>query len=153
MIASFVFLRYGNGKGINIYVLVILFCFTLLLRFIAKYRENKLINEGNEERAKFRKIGERIPIMYDELEIKTNSWMQEIEVGSGTQSRNEYVEVNLNVIILEKIHRGHHFKEEFQIDMKPEILRMKLALQNELSFYYKSNDFNDNFLDLDFLFK
>lgn len=153
MIASFVFLRYGNGKGINIYVLVILFCFTLILRFIVKYQENKLINEGNEARANFRKIGERIPIMYDELEIKTNSWMQEVEVGSGTQSRNEYVKVNLNVIILEKIHRGHHFKEEFQIDMEPEILRMKLALQNELSFYYKSNDFNDNFLDLEFLLK
>jgi hypothetical protein len=151
MIASLVFLKYGNG--LNIYVFAILFCFTLLLRFVAKYQENKLINEGNEARAKFREIGERIPIMYDELEIKTNSWMQEVEVGSGTQSRNEYVKVNLNVIILEKIHRGHHFKEEFQIDMEPEILRMKLALQNELSFYYKSNDFNDNFLDLEFLLK
>ena len=151
MIASFVHRKYGSG--INIYVLLILVCFTLILRFVAKYQENKLINEGNEARAKFRKIGERIPIMYDELEIKTNSWMQEVEVGSGTQSRNEYVEVNLNVIILEKIHRGHHFKEEYQIDMKPEILRMKLALQNELSFYYISNDFNDNFLDLEFLFK
>lgn len=29
--------------------------------------------------------------------------------------------------------------------MEPEILRMKLALQNELWFYYDSKDFDNNF--------
>ena len=36
--------------------------------------------------------------------------------------------------------------------MDSEILRMKLALKNELWFYYNSKNFDDNFLDLDFLF-
>lgn len=91
--------------------------------------------------------------MYDELEIKTRSWNQEIEVGSGTNSRNEYVDVNNNHIYFKKLHRGHSFEQEIIIDMDPQILRMKLALKNELYLYFNPNNLDDYFLDIEFLFE
>lgn len=123
-----------------------------IFRLISKYHEKKMIEEGCEARKRLRKIGKRIPVMYNELVIKTNCWVQEIEVGSGTDSHNEYVDVNLNVIIFEKIFDNIHFREEYRIDMEPEILRMKLAIQNELSFYFDPNNVEDSFLDFEFLF-
>ena len=132
---------------------IILFSAVLILYLIVKYQKNKLINDTQNERNSFKKTAERIPILYSELEIKSNSWKQEIVVGSGTRSRNEYVDVNTNIIILNKTYRGHHFNEEYQVEMESEILRMKLAVQNELSFYFNPNNFKDNFLDFEFLYK
>ena len=100
-----------------------------------------------------KKNGEKVVVMYDELEIKTRSWNQEIEVGSGTNSRNEYVDVNNNHIYLKKLHRGHSFEQEIIIDMDPQILRMKLALKNELYLYFNPNNLDDYFLDIEFLFE
>ena len=124
-----------------------------ILSFFLKREKNKLLNASKAKLARLRKIGERIPIMYDELEVKSNSWKQEIEVGSGTQSRNEYVDIHVNVITLSKTYRGHRFDQQYKINMEPEILRMKLALQNELSFYYNPNNFNECCLDFEFLYR
>ncbi|WP_286967702.1 hypothetical protein [Flavobacterium sp. UBA4854] len=124
----------------------------LILRAIARDEENKLINEGKKARTRLRKIGKRIPVSYNELEIKTNCWVQEVEVGTGRNSHNEYIDVNLNVIIFKITFDNIHFREEYRIDMEPQILKMKLAMQKELSFYYDPNNVKDNFLDFEFLF-
>lgn len=121
--------------------------------FWTNYKKNKIISESKFKRENLRKVGEKVIVLYDELEIKTRSWQQEIEVGYGTDSRNEYVDINNNHIYLKKLHRGHYFQQELVIDMKPEILRMKLALKNELSLYYNPKDLNDYFLDIEFLFE
>jgi hypothetical protein len=124
----------------------------IILRLIVKHEEKKILKEGNEARTRLREIGKRIPVMYDKLEIKSNCWIQEIEVGSGTDSHNEHVDVNLNVIIFKITFDNIHFREEYRIDMEPQILKMKLAIQKELSFYYDPNNVEDNFLDFEFLF-
>lgn len=131
-----------------------IFCFALylILHFYLKHQKGKLVAESKSERDRLKKIGEKIIVKYDELEIKTRSWKQEIVVGSGTKSRNEYVDVNQNYIYLKKTHRGHYFEEEFIIDMNPDILRMKLAYRNEIDLYFNPSNLSDFFLDLEFLF-
>lgn len=128
-------------------------CIIVILNFWLKYQTNKIVSESNSIRDNLIKNGEKVVVMYDELEIKTRSWNQEIEVGSGTNSRNEYVDVNNNHIYLKKLHRGHCFEQEIIIDMDPQILRMKLALKNELYLYFNPNNLDDYFLDIEFLFK
>ncbi|MFH6935292.1 hypothetical protein [Flavobacterium sp. FlaQc-30] len=151
MLKIIIFLYHSNHSIGWVGIIVSLFI-ALILRGIAKDEENKLINEGEEARTRLRKIGKRIHVSYNELEIKTNCWVEEVEVGNGRNSHNEYVDVNLNVLTLTKVFDNVHFREEYRIDMEPEILRMKLAIQKELSFYYDPNNVKDNFLDFEFLF-
>lgn len=140
----------GTSSGL---IITILISVILFLKLWLNYQTNKIVSESKSIRDNFKKNGEKVVVMYDELEIKTRSWNQEIEVGSGTNSRNEYVDVNNNYIYLKKLHRGHCFEQEIIIDMDPQILRMKLALKNELYLYYNPNDLEDYFLDIEFLFE
>ena len=140
----------GTSSGL---IITILISVILFLKLWLNYQTNKIVSESKSIRDNFKKNGEKVIVMYDELEIKTRSWNQEIEVGSGTNSRNEYVDVNNNHIYLKKLHRGHCFEQEIIIDMDPQILRMKLALKNELYLYYNPNDLEDYFLDIEFLFE
>ncbi len=149
MTSSFIHLI-GTYSGL---ILTIIISIILIFNFWLKYQNNKFISESKSIRDNLKKNGEKVVVMYDELEIKTRSWNQEIEVGSGTNSRNEYVDVNNNHIYLKKLHRGHSFEQEIIIDMDPQILRMKLALKNELYLYFNPNNLDDYFLDIEFLFK
>jgi hypothetical protein len=142
-----------RGSGLGFIFTICLMILYAILHFWLKYQKNKLVSESKTQRENLKKIGEKVIVMYDELEIKTRSWKQEVVVGSGTNSRNEYVDVNNNHIYLKKLHRGHYFEQELVIDMSPEILRMKLALKTELNLYYNPKDLDDYFLDLEFLFE
>ncbi|TDR18545.1 hypothetical protein [Flavobacterium cheniae] len=141
----------GVSWGFIISMLFI--CLIVILNFWIKFQSNKIDSKSKSVRDNLIKNGEKVVVMYDELEIKTRSWNQEIEVGSGTNSRNEYVDVNNNHIYLKKLHRGHCFEQEIIIDMDPQILRMKLALKNELYLYFNPNNSDDYFLDIEFLFE
>ncbi|OXB04761.1 hypothetical protein B0A81_16490 [Flavobacterium plurextorum] len=116
--------------------------------FIGKYQLNKLIKKEKTELNYFKRHGDKIVIRYDELLLKTNCWIENEEDLEKISDK-----ISRNLIILEKTHRGHHFKIEYEIYMEPEILKMKLALKYELDFYYNSNNFDDNLLDFEFLFK
>jgi hypothetical protein len=142
-----------RGSGIGLIFTICLMILSTILHFWLRYQKNKLVSESKTQREHLKKIAEKVIVMYDELEIKTRSWKQEVVVGSGTNSRNEYVDVNNNHIYLRKLHRGHYFEQEIVIDMNPEILRMKLALKTELNLYYNPKDLDDYFLDLEFLFE
>lgn len=139
-------------SGIMAYVYLFVFLLTVILGYFVKREQKKIVAEGRSERAKLRKTWTRIPIEYDELEIKSNCWKQEIVVGSGTDSRNEYVDVNQNVLLLNKSIGNNNFNIEIMVEMVPEILRMKIAIQKELSLYYNPNNPDEVFLDLEFLF-
>lgn len=138
--------------SVELYGLIILISVLVILRFFLKYQKNKITDKSQNATENFKKKAERIFIQYDDLQIKSNSWQQEIVVGSGATSRNELKAINSNTIILNKKHQGHQFNEEFQVEMEPERLRMKLAIENELSFYYNPNNFDENFLDIEFLY-
>lgn len=144
-----IFLR----PDLGFYVVLILLGAILILRFAMSFQKKRMLAESKAQRKKMRQTGERITVMYDELDIKVRSWQQEVVVGSGVNSRNEYVQVNNNHIYLKKHHGPLYFEQEIIIDMAPEILRMKLALQTELSLYYNPKDPTDYFLDLEFLFE
>ena len=136
------------------FILILLLPFfgaAYLLHYFLKRQYLKMLDESKNSRAQLRKKGVKISVKYDELKIETNSWTQEIQVGSGTRSRNETIDVNHNVIMLKKKHKGHIFKEEYNIDIDSNLLRMKLALQNEIYLYYNPQNYDDFFLDLEFL--
>lgn len=141
------------GVSLGFIISIFFICIIAILNFWLKYQTNRIVSDSKSVRDNLKKKGEKVVVMYDELEIKTRSWNQEIEVGSGTNSRNEYVDVNNNHIYLKKLHRGHCFEQEIIIDMDPQILRMKLALKNELYLYFNPNNSDDYFLDIEFLFE
>ena len=148
MMTSLIILKLSIGTYIGLFFFLV----TVIGSYILKRQQRKMAAEGRSERAKLRKIWTRIPVQYDEFEIKTNCWKQEVVVGSGTQSRNEYVDVNQNVIILDKSIGANNFTIEIMVDMVPELLRMKIAIQKELSLYYNPNNPDEVFLDVEFLF-
>ena len=88
------------GVSLGFIISIFFICIIAILNFWLKYQTNRIVSESNSIRDNLIKNGEKVVVMYDELEIKTRSWNQEIEVGSGTNSRNEYVDVNNNHIYL-----------------------------------------------------
>lgn len=105
------------------------------------------MTEQKKELDYFKRHGDKIVIRYDELVLKTNCWIENDEDLDKVSDK-----ISRNLIILDKIHRGHYFKIEYEIFMESELLRMKLALKYELDFYYMSNNFDDNLIDFEFLF-
>lgn len=89
-------------------MIALLFIF-LVLYLVTKYQTNKLTKDVERARGNLKKTGEKIQVNYHDLEIKKNCWIQEIEVDSDLGSKKEYVNINLNLIIFKKKHRGHLF--------------------------------------------
>ena len=118
---------------------------------IAKYRYQQVEKSVRKDIQNFKSKSNRIQIDYADLEIYSNSWLQEVEVGSGTNSRNEYVQVNANTIKLKKQINNIPFNIECGINMETDILKMKLALKHKIDLYYNPYNPSENYLDLDFL--
>ena len=111
MLTRLLFLK--SSLDIVLIGVIILFCISVIFGFFVRRKHNKLMYEVNCARDYLRKSGEKIPIKYSELEIKTHFWIQEAEYDPEIQTSSKEVNVKLNIIILEKKHRGHHFKEEY----------------------------------------
>ena len=118
---------------------------------IAKYRYQQVEKTVKKDIQDFKSKSNRIQIDYTDLEIYSNSWLQEVEVGSGTNSRNEHVQINANTIKLKKQINNIPFNIEIDINMETDILKMKLAIKHKIDLYYNPYDPNENYLDLDFL--
>lgn len=135
MVTNTIFLRHGI---VGFYLYLLLFIVLGILSLWMKYQRKKLSKVAKDERAIIRKNWVRIPVQYDELEILPNSW--------------DETAVNPNTIRLNKTYNGIEFPLEITIQMATEILRMKIAIQKELSLYYNPQNPDEVFLDLEFLF-
>ncbi|CAM4250035.1 hypothetical protein [Flavobacterium terrigena] len=132
--------------------LVILFCgIVFLISFISKIKQRKEEKKVNNIIEKFKKSSKKIEINYTEIKIKSNSWKQEIEVGSGVNSRNDYIDVCQNDLSFSIEIGDIKYVGLVQIDMNTDILKMKLAYKNNIDFYYDLANPNQYILDLDFL--
>ncbi|SFR51928.1 hypothetical protein SAMN04490243_2532 [Robiginitalea myxolifaciens] len=118
-------------------------------------RNNRFIKnaERKETRRKEQLIrtGKKVPVNLDEVKIHTNSYLQEVEVGSGYARRNETVDVDHNVILLEIPYANEVINYRIDVGMDPERLRMHLAIKGETILYVDPNDPNNHYLDLKFL--
>lgn len=97
------------------------------------------------------KSGDQIIVNLDLLDIRTNSYLKEIEVGSGYRTRNETIEVNHNVIQIEIPYQDTIISYKVNVDMDPTKLKLHLVVQKETLFYVDPKNPDNNFLDLRFL--
>lgn len=138
---------YFVGVGV---VLILPFAHYMIKSHLVSKR---LSEEDSERIKKLKKTGDKITVDLDELKIKTNSYKQEISVGSGYRQRNEYVDVNYNVILIKVPYRNEVIKYRLNIDMDPNKLRMHFAVKGKTELYVDSQNPNNNYLDFKLLGK
>lgn len=129
-------------------ILVLPFVFSMIK---SKLREIKVLDENAELIDELVRTGEKIMVDLDRLEIQTNSYKQEISVGSGYDQRNEYIDINHNVVFFEIPYKSKLIKFELNIDMDPTKLRMHFAIKGKTVLYVDPKDINNKYLDLSFL--
>ena len=128
----------------------------LILPFIIymikiKFMLKKSSDENTERINELIRTGDKIAVNLDKLEIQTNSYRQEIEVGSGYNRRNEYINVNHNVIQIDIPYKNESIKYKLNIDMDPTKLKMHFAIKEKTELYVDPENPNNNYLDLKFL--
>ncbi len=135
--------------GIGLLLIIPLAIYMIKTKLIIK----KTSDENIERINKLVKTGDKLIIDLDNLKIQTNSYQQEITVGSGYQQRNEYVDVNHNVILLEVPYQDEIIKYKLNIDMELTKLKMHFAVKGKTELYVDSQNPHNNYLDLTFLEK
>ena len=128
----------------------------LILPFVIDMIKTKLTlkkssDENIERINELIRTGDKVTIDLDKLEIQSNSYKQEIEVGSGYNTRNEYVDVNHNVILIDVPYKNESIKYKLNIDMDSTKLKMHFAIKEKTELYVDSKNPNNNYLDLKFL--
>ncbi|MCF1192030.1 hypothetical protein LRR18_10590 [Mangrovimonas sp. AS39] len=112
---------------------------------------NKAEDEESKRIADLIRTGDKVIVNLDNLEIHCNSYKQEIEVGGGYNARNEYIDVNHNVILIDVQYNNDSIKYKLNIDMDTTKLKMHFAIKKETELYVDSTNPNNNYLDLRFL--
>lgn len=146
--------RHKSGEP-NIYFILI--GIILIVPFLI-YLLKAHIQVGQSEDAETKRIatliktGDRIKVDLKDLEIQNNSYKQEIEVGSGYNGRNEYIDVNHNVILINVRYKNNPIRYELNIDMEVTKLRMHFAIQKETELYVDPTNPSNHYLDLRFLY-
>ena len=146
--------RYKAGGETNIYfvALGILLISPFVIYIIkTKFMLKKASDENVDRINNLIKTGDKITVNLDKLEIQTNSYKQEIEVGSGYNTRNEYVDVNHNVILIDIPYKNESIKYKLNIDMDPTKLKMHFVIKEKTELYVDSENPNNNYLDLRFI--
>ncbi|WP_143542345.1 hypothetical protein [Robiginitalea sediminis] len=95
--------------------------------------------------------GMKIMVNLENLTIYTNSYLEEIEVGSGNRKHNKQIDINHNVILLEIPYKDRIIPYRVDINMDPTKLKMHLNLKAETELYVDPNNPNNHYLDLRFL--
>ena len=124
-----------------------------LLIFIinVKIRSDKMEDDESKRINDLLQNGDIVTVRLDNLEIKSNSYQQEIEVGSGYRTRNEYIDVNHNVVLIEVPYKNETIKYNLHIDMDSTKLKMHFAVKKETELFVDPENPNNNYLDLQFL--
>lgn len=146
--------KYQRPDEINFYFIAV--GIVLIIPCIIWFMKIQLMSKKIEEDSAVEiqnllEFGDRITVNLDNLEILTNSYLQQISVESGSGQRNEYVNVNHNVINLKIPYRDNFINYRLSLDMDPIKLKMHFAIKGETTLYVDKNDLNKNYLDLRFL--
>ena len=146
--------RYRAGGETNIYfvALGIILILPFVIYFIkTKFMLKKASDENADRINKLIRTGDVVIVDLDKLEIQSNSYKQEIEIGSGYNTRNEYVDVNHNVILIDIPYKNESIKYKLNIDMDSTKLKMHFAIKEKTELYVDPENPNNNYLDLSFL--
>ncbi|WP_031425440.1 hypothetical protein [Flavimarina sp. Hel_I_48] len=115
--------------------------------------DRKLWDENIKRINRLKKTGDKLIINLDELKIHTNSYMQEVSVGSGYNQRNERVQMHNNLIILDIPYRNQRIRFKSNINMEPIKLKLHFAVKGKTELYIDRQDPDNNYFDLTFLNK
>ena len=146
--------KYKVGGETNIYFVAL--GIILILPFIiymikTKFMIKKTSDENADRINNLIGTGDKVTVDLDKLEIQSNSYKQEIEVGSGYNTRNEYVDVNHNVILIDIPYKNESIKYRLNIDMDSTKLKIHFAIKETTELYIDPENPNNNYLDLRFL--
>lgn len=130
----------------------IIFLLPFIINIIRILLRTKKATDENAERVnELISHGDQITVNLDNLEIRSNSYQHEIEVGSGYRTRNEYIDVNHNVILIEVAYKNDTIKNRLNIDMDTTKLKMHFAIKQTTELYVDPKNPNNHYLDLRFL--
>ena len=146
--------RYRSTGETNFYFVAV--GIFLILPFLIYMLKTKILLKKSEDEESKRitdliSTGDKVIVNLDNLEIQSNSYKQEIEVGSGYSTRNEYIDVNHNVILINVPYKNESIKYKLNIDMDTTRLKMHFAIKQETELYIDPKNPNNNYLDLKFL--
>ncbi|WP_396147717.1 hypothetical protein [Flavobacterium sp.] len=136
-------------------VKLVIFIIILIVYFILKYLNNKEQNKINtivrQEINQFKSESTKSTINFSEIEFFSNSWKKSIVVGSGLNTREELIDVHENTLLIRKVINDIVYDMKVEIEMEPTTLKMKIAMKNDIDFYYNPNDPSEYHIDFNFL--
>ncbi|OIQ30902.1 MAG: hypothetical protein BM564_01435 [Bacteroidetes bacterium MedPE-SWsnd-G2] len=146
--------RYNATGETNLYFVAV--GIVLIIPFLIYMLKTKILisKAENEESTRISDLirsGDKVIINLDNLELQSNSYKQEIEVGSGYNTRNEYIDVNHNAIMIDVPYKNDLIKYKLNVDMDTTKLKMHFAIKQETVLYVDPTNPNSNYLDLRFL--
>ncbi|MFY8181012.1 MAG: hypothetical protein ACOVLG_04485 [Flavobacterium sp.] len=72
-------------------------------------------------------------------------------IGSGLNTREELIDVHENTLLIRKVINDIVYDMKVEIEMEPTTLKMKIAMKNDIDFYYNPNDPSEYHIDFNFL--
>jgi len=136
-------------------VKLVIFIIVLIVYFILKFLNNKEQNEINtivrQEINQFKSESVKSTINFSEIEFFSNSWKKSIVVGSGLNAREELIDIHENTLLIRKVINDIVYDMKVEIEMEPTTLKMKIAMKNDIDFYYNPNDPSEYHIDFNFL--
>ncbi len=146
--------RFKASEETNVYIVafgIILIIPYLISVLKTKVMKDKVENMEHKRISDLINNGDKVMVALDSLEIKSNSYTQEIEVGSGLDARNEHIGINHNVILVNVSYNEELIENRLDIYMDTTKLKMHFAIKQETEWYVDPSNPNNNYLDLSFL--
>tara|TARA_R110000850_G_scaffold275296_3_gene414410 strand:- start:17 stop:571 length:555 start_codon:yes stop_codon:yes gene_type:complete len=143
----------GDANGYFIGVGIILILPFVIYMIKIKLMQKKSSDEYAERINELIYNGDKVIVNLNNLEIKSNSYKKEIEVrnSGGNGTRNEYIDVNHNVIRFTVPYKNESIEYRLDIYMDTTKLKMHFAIKKTTVLYVDPENPNDNYLDLRFL--
>lgn len=165
IILGLIILKAGLGTSnlwftfIGIGLIALSLIISVIVFFFSSKKEDKKIIEHIQSIKDFKQNARRVKVQLDEIEIKTNSWVEDqvihnhhayaLDELAGNHDANiEHVNHRLTVLSVMVKLNGEKVQRNFSVDMEPVSLEMHFAIQKETYLYYQEDEY---YLDLEFL--
>lgn len=147
-----IILLYNNTLSIiKLIVLIIIGIAYVIIKRSIKKDNKKINNIIFKETERFKSESVKTTINFSEIEFFSNSWKKSIVVGRGLDTREELIDVHENTLLIRKKINEGVYDMKIEIEMEPTTLKMKIAMKNEIDFYYNPNDPSEYHIDFSFL--
>ncbi|WP_298393300.1 hypothetical protein [Flavobacterium sp.] len=137
--------------GIKLFILIVILLAYLILKYANNKEQNKINSIVRQEINQFKSESIKSTINFSEIEFFSNSWKKSIVVGSGLNTREELIDVHENTLLIRKVINNSTYDIKVEIEMEPTTLKMKIAMKNDIDFYYNPKNPNEYHIDFSFL--